>query len=338
MRFSDVTLDGLMKEFEQISKASENSEQTYTLPQDLLDQPAAVADVPYYDEILKSTAAERTQLYNAVADSKILDEAHPHGSTKLEGLNGEETTVEDLQDMKKKFEEVVQSKVKSKSATLITKLQKLSNNLTIGGHDKLAEQVNGQIKKLAVEFGDEDAVVTDVPKVNVDDKDALVTNIPKGEHNKVAPTDNRGLANISNIIAKFDNKLMSILGEKYYTGTPLSWSGLDKSLRKYFNLFPSNAQNLPAGAKTYSNWDQLGKLVDAGLADWQYLNDNLKMGDEALDKKLDQNASVNPEALNPDNLRRLLAPGAGPHEAGKGAPVAPQLPLSVHAPGRDVPK
>ncbi len=37
MRFNDITLDGLMKEFAQITKAQSSTTLTYDLPSDLLD-------------------------------------------------------------------------------------------------------------------------------------------------------------------------------------------------------------------------------------------------------------------------------------------------------------
>lgn len=325
MRFSDVTLEGLMKEFEQISKANQGSEQTYTLPQDLLDQPAAVADVPFYDEILKSTASERSKLYGAVADSKILDEAHPKGSAKLEGLNGEEITVEDLQDMKKKFEDVVHSTVKAKTAALAKKLEKLAQQLQDSGHTNFASEVKAQISKLADEmtFGDEDALVTEVPKsqdITMEMGKPTVTNVPK--------TDMKGLAKVYEIIDIFEQPLMDILGPPHYTGTVRTWNGLDKDLRKYFKLYPSNVKSLPAGAKTYRNWQQLAQLVREGLDEWKYLSDNLQMGDEGTthDKiKGDQPASIDME-----KLREGLVPGPGAGPTGqKGPPIAPQIPLSM---------
>lgn len=183
MRFNDLTLDGLMKEFEKkISKAEEGGDTGYTLPQDLLDQPAATADVPYYDEMLKSTAAERGKLYGVVADSKILDEAHPKGSVKLEGLSGDEITVEDLQEMKSQFEKVLSSTVKAKSADLAIKLKKLAKNLTSAGHTELAQQVERQVTKLAEDFTMEmgTPTVTNVPKESMDfqegDLEAFVAN------------------------------------------------------------------------------------------------------------------------------------------------------------------
>jgi hypothetical protein len=331
MRFSDVTLEGLMKEFEQISKASEGSEQTYTLPRDLLDQPAAVADVPFYDEILKSTASERSKLYGVVGDSKILDEAHPKGSAKLEGLSGEEVTVEDLQDMKKKFEDVVHSTVKAKKAALAKKLEKLAKQLGDGGHTQFASEIKTQISKLAEEmtFGDEDALVTDVPKsqdITVEMGEPTVTSVPK--------TDMKGLAKVHEIIDMFEQPLMDILGPPHYTGTVRTWNGLDKDLRKYFKLYPSNVKNPPFGAKTYSNWQQLAQLVREGLDEWKYLSDNLQMGEGSTHDKAkgDQPASIDMQ-----KLREGLVPGPGAVPTGqKGPPVAPQIPLSM--PGRIPPR
>lgn len=333
MRFSDVTLEGLMKEFEQISKASEGSEQTYTLPQDLLDQPTAVADVPFYDEMLKTTASERSKLYGAVGDSKILDEAHPKGSAKLEGLNGEEVTVEDLQDMKKKFEEVVHSTVKAKKATLAKKLEKLAKQLQDGGHSKFASDIKAQLNKLADEmtFGDEDALVTEVPKsqdITMEMGEPTVTNVPKPK------TDMQGLARVNEIIDIFEQPLLDILGPSHYNGTVRTWNGLDKDLRKYFKLYPSNVKSLPAGAKTYSNWQQLAALVREGLDEWKYLSDNLQMGEgtEHNKAKGDQPASIDMQ-----KLREGLVPGPGAVPTGqKGPPVAPQIPLSM--PGRIPPR
>lgn len=303
MRFNDVTLDGLMKEFEQISKASEKAEQGYVLPQDLLDQPAAIVDVPYYDEILKRTASERAGLYGAMADSKILDEAHPKGSTKLEGLSGEETTVEDLQEMKKRFEDVVNSTVKVKKAALFKKLEKLASQLEAAGHTQSIDALKGQINKLAdVTFGDEDAVVTEVPKT-----------APK--YNAV------GMSHVSNIIDMFEQPLMDIMGaDGAYKGTIRSWNGLDQDLRKYFMLYPSNVKNLPAGAQTYSNWDQLAQLVKSGLEEYK----NLRMGDEP-------SAPQNGDVANIDvqQMRNDLQPT---HEIDTGHKGPPEPPLSLHGP------
>ena len=327
MRFNDITLEGLMKEFKKISEAQQptSNSSDYVLPKDLLDFEAAPADVPYYEDLMQRTASERSKLYGVVADSHILDEAHPKGSAKLEGLKDSEALVEDLPALRQKMEQVVYSKVSVKQAALRKKLSKLASDLAASGHSALAEQVNAQVAKLE-SFAKEltDTITAQPPQeIVMDEANIKVTPAPK------AP-DAKGMQQVNSIIDIFDQRLYDLLGEAHYSGTQRnSFKALDKTLRKYFNLYPSNVTSLPPGAKTYKNWAELAALVATGMNEWEALNKSIEMGGETLQGKL---GDIQPVALTPDALRKTLQhapPGAG-LQGKPDALTRPSVPLSQH--------
>lgn len=390
MHFNDMTLDGLMKEFQNLTQADDTSNDTYVLPKDLLDNSTSVSEVPYYEEILKSTAADRDKFYDAMKDSKIIDEAHPQGSTKLEGLNGQDATVEDLHALRDGFEKILSEKVKAKSAALAQKLIVLADRLDTAGYVHLATLVDRQLKKLSetieptpelaggfdqvgavtafnetideilrqieyrhygqltsqqqkqfvfikanatsyikslyesVQKGDlkTAAQIYDLFKTNINpffmavsSLDQMVgptrefvnafANLAKalgirtgGEHNKTGVA-----AQITKIINMFDSKLKTLYGDQYQ-GTPHTWQGLDATLRKYFQLYPSNATDIPTEGRTYSNWTQLEKHVAFALAELEH----------------------NMQAPNAGEQNKT-APAAGTFQVPeKGPPVSPDLP------------
>lgn len=430
MHFSDITLDGLMKEFEKISQANASEESTYTLPETLLDQDSHVADVPFYDELLKSTASERSKLYGVVADTDMLNEAHPGGSVQPAGLSGELALVEDQKTEHAKFEAILNAKVKDKKAQLHGQLLRLASALSEKGYTDLSDKVVSQVLKIAddyklyasaadgefaegdidahvaavstefknalemllngIEYGAMNSLSDDLKKSFVDAKlqapeladmmlrflqdddkaeamksARILTNLlrpfvlaskgvpvvvkaiapykaalskvlvmikPSVDGAEKRKTDVAGMATVGAVIDLFEQKLMAILPGSY-TGTIRTWADLDKDLRKYFKLFPSNVSPIPAGGKTYKNWSELGDLVREGIAEWQMLSDGFENKGETLESKLKRDEAG---SIDIDALRGLLnsAPAAAPE---KGAPVSPEIPLSMSNPARTLP-
>lgn len=123
MHFDDFDLDSVLADYDKFSKESGlDKKSTYTLPVEQVTHSDGPAELPFYEDLYKMAAQE-------LSNEQLLDQAHPEGSKKLEGIDASDdlAVVEDLKGNQKRIMDMATKEVKI--AEVVHQLSSLASEL-----------------------------------------------------------------------------------------------------------------------------------------------------------------------------------------------------------------
>lgn len=202
MRFDDLDLDSVFAEYAKLEEEMGiNKKATYTLPN--LFSKEDSSDIDISSDLEAMASEEREKLYGLLPDSSLLDEAHPDGNKRLEGIDAKDdlAVIEDLRGLKKRMLELVHKEMKVKAARIAVEVIKLADKLDDAGFSVFADRLDRtaavlvEAEEPTMQMG-EPTMQMGEPKV-MDEREALVDNI-KDAVNNLFMDINPYLARLSN--------------------------------------------------------------------------------------------------------------------------------------------
>jgi hypothetical protein len=170
MHFDDFNLDDVLADYDKISKESGlDKTSTYTLPVEQIMHSDGSAELPYFEDLYKMAAEE-------FADSDLLNEAHPGGSQKLEGIDASDelAVVEDLKGSQKKILDMARKEVKL--AEVVHQLAALATELD----ERFLPELANKVDQIAA-FAASDPLVTKANEATSENPHPVVPQ-PKAPH------------------------------------------------------------------------------------------------------------------------------------------------------------